>query len=195
MSEIPPFCVYVNGCPGFYNVEICKELSALISGSRVLNLGIIPKHFNPDPLFNTCPLFVEEHAQWYLRLLLAGAASDSDQAKQHSWIFADFRGSTGINNNDLSVEEYEYAARQLDLPFIHVILHCNSQKQNNSFSLFGQSVPYSNAFDFEVFESVWRNEDIRASGKANELEMDIADLEPAKLAEKIFKGISEILHF
>ncbi|KAK1252260.1 hypothetical protein MKX08_003447 [Trichoderma sp. CBMAI-0020] len=186
MPAAAPFCVYVHGCPGFHNVEICKELSTLLNGSEVLRMG----HNVPRGLRF---LWTPGQAQMEMRRLLTDAVSDVHQAKQHSWIFADFRGTPRALGSDLPVREYENAADSLGQPFVHVILRCHSPRLNG-YNRLGRSVPITDAHEFTVFESTWNAEGIRASGKANELEVDIGDLGPKEVAKMIFEGISKIRH-
>lgn len=185
MSDVAPFCVYLHGCPGFHNVEIAKELSTLIKGSKVLKMG---SNVSRDRHY----LWRDELSE--MRRILDNALSDVSQAKQHSWIFSDFRGfATEFLPTDLPVEEYENAADKLGQPFVHVILRCRSERLDN-YNRLGRSVPITNAHEFPIFESMWNEEHIRASGKATELEVDIGDLGPKEAAKMIFEGISEILH-
>lgn len=137
--------------------------------------------------------WTHEDAQMEMRLILADAVSDVRQAKQHSWIFADFRGTAKIET-DLPAREYENAADNLGQPFVHVILRCHSERLD-SYNRLGRSVPVTNAYEFKVFESMWNKEFIGDLGKANELEVDIGDLGPKEVAKMIFEGISKIRHF
>ncbi|PON29088.1 hypothetical protein TGAM01_v202196 [Trichoderma gamsii] len=187
MSDIPPFCVYIHGCPGFHNVEISTELSFLIKRSEVLKMGE-----NIDGIGTRVPwaeLFAES-----MHHILLDAASDADQAKQHSWIFSDFRGRATLPAMKLPVEAYENAADSLGQPFVHVILRCKSERLN-SYNRLGRSVPTTNVHEFSVFEEIWNVEEIRASRKANELEVDIGDMGAKEAAKMILDGISTILHF
>ncbi|KAL7922874.1 hypothetical protein ACQKWADRAFT_71895 [Trichoderma austrokoningii] len=186
MSDIPPFCVYVHGCPGFHNYEICKKLSALISCSQVLRPGIDAAHHLQKAIHD------QERAQLNARGIVADPARDHDWAKQHSWVFADFRGTAGIDYV-LPLEEYEKAADSLNQPFVHVVLRCKSKRPDHP-SRLGRSVPSTGAIDFRVFESMWEK-DARTSKRPNKLEVEIDKLEPADVAKEIFKGISEMLHF
>ncbi|KAL7892731.1 hypothetical protein HDV63DRAFT_233999 [Trichoderma sp. SZMC 28014] len=185
MSDIAPFCVYLHGCPGFHNLEIAKELSTLIKGSKVLRMG---SNHHRDWRY----VLVDDPS--VLRCILDNAHSDINQAKQHSWIFSDFRGcATEYASMIMPVEEYENAADNLGQPFVRVILRCLSERLD-TYSRLGRSVPFTNAHEFPVFEAIWNEEHIRASGKATEMEVDIGDLGPKEAAKMIFQGISNILH-
>ncbi|KAL6900080.1 hypothetical protein GGI43DRAFT_384256 [Trichoderma evansii] len=190
MSQITPFCVYIHGCPGFLNATICNELSHLINDSQVLKIGVNPNDLPHRAHLRSSSPSVEKEILLYLRYLLVDTLKDS---KRHSWIFSDFRGAASINST-LPVEEFEIAADKMELPFIHVILRCNPQKVR-SLSVVGESLRNTNAVDFAVFESIRKKNEIRASGKSNELELDITDLDPAEAAGRIFMEISRILHF
>lgn len=190
MSQTTPFCVYVHGCPGFLNATICNKLSNLINSSKVLKMGVSPNDLAHRAHLSSSSLSLEKEIPSYLRDLLVDALKDSER---RSWIFSDFRGAAGINST-LPIQEYENAADKMEMPFIHVILRCNSQRLR-SLSVVGESLRNTNAVDFAVFESMRKKDEIRASGKANELELDITHLGPAEAAERIFTGVSRILHF
>lgn len=188
MSDVAPFCVYLHGCPGFHNVEIAKELSTLIKGSKVLKMG---ENVPGDSRYiwrDELELESEMHR------ILDSALSNVNQAKQHSWIFSDFRGfATEYLPTDLPVEDYENAADNLGQPFVHVILRCRSERLN-SYNRLGRSVPITSAHEFPIFKTMWNEEHIRASGKPTEMEVDIGELGPKEVAKMIFERISEILH-
>ncbi|KAM0469485.1 hypothetical protein ACHAPX_010471 [Trichoderma viride] len=183
MSDIAPFCVYLHGCPGFHNVEISTELSFLVKGSKVLKMG---KEIDGMGAYSKRAR-PQAHRT---RSVLFDGVSDVNQAKQHSWIFSDFRKG----QSPISVSEYENAADSLGQPFVHVILRCKSERLD-SYNRLGTSVPITNAHEFSVFQEKWNAEVISASRKGNELEVDIGDLGPEEAAKMIFEGISTILHF
>ncbi|PTB44853.1 hypothetical protein M441DRAFT_23184 [Trichoderma asperellum CBS 433.97] len=191
MSQIRAFIVYVHGCPGFLNAAICVELSQLIDHSRVIKMGVNPNNRTLRARLSSSSMSIDRETLLYLRSVLADTLRDSNQATRRSWIFSDFRGATSTHNT-LPVEDYENAADKVDLPFIHVILRCNSRKLR-SLSVVGESLRNVNAVDFAVFESIRKREEIRATGKANELELDISDLDQAEAAGKIFERIPKIL--
>ncbi|KAM0519058.1 hypothetical protein ACHAPE_004052 [Trichoderma viride] len=180
MSDIAPFCVYLHGCPGFHNVEISTELSYLIRGSKmgkeIDDMGTLLERARP-----------RAHKT---RSISFDGVSDLDQAKQHSWVFSDFRRG----ESRTAVKEYENAADSLGQPFVHVILRCKSERLD-SYNRLGTSVPINNTHEFSVFQEKWNAEVISASRKGNELEVDIGDLGAEEAARMIFEGISTILHF
>lgn len=156
-------------------------------------MGVYPNDLRRRNEASVSCLSLERQMLLYLRDLLNDTLSDPEEAKRSSWIFSDFRGAASVNST-LPVDEYEMAADNMGLPFIHVILRFNPQKLK-SLSVCGESLRNTNAVDFAIFESMRKKDEIRASGKANELELDITKLDPAEAAGKMFEGISRILEF
>jgi hypothetical protein len=91
----------------------------------------------------------------------------------------------------MPVERYEIAAERRGIPFFHIVLRFHSKNYVRDPSAIRKTHwKTEDAFDFQVFESIWRTEEVCTLGGPNELELEIAGMGSSEAAEEIFEHVS-----
>ncbi|KAI9795716.1 MAG: hypothetical protein M1833_006885 [Piccolia ochrophora] len=182
-----PTIVYINGYPGVGKLTVARELSKLISNSK-----IIDNHHLIDPVAMVYDRTMPEYQplRRAVREAVLSSIAKSSSTKDVTWICTDQQSSGSVGS--AVALDYAWAAETRGCRLISVILNCEAEENERRLTAPGRGVPTNTKLtDLAILRMIREKDDIYHFSSKDEVEIDVTARFPEETAQLIFKFMSE----
>ncbi|KAI9846572.1 MAG: hypothetical protein M1837_003813 [Sclerophora amabilis] len=184
-----PAIVYINGYPGVGKLTVARELSKLISNSK-----IIDNHHLIDPVAmlydRNMPEYQPLRRAVSQREAVLSSIVKSSSTKNVTWICTDQQSSSPTGS--VVALDYARAAETRRCRLVSVILHCQAEENERRITATGRGGPTNSKLtDLAILRTIREREDIYHFGGKDEVEIDVTARSAEETARLIVNFISE----
>ncbi|KAF8418618.1 hypothetical protein EV426DRAFT_618900 [Tirmania nivea] len=188
----PKPIIHINGWPGVGKLTVARFLTQLLGGPD--HCRLIHNHLLIDPagalLPRTSPTY--QSLRQAFRKVTFDCLSLCPETFNHTYVFTDFTSSDALGSSVAS--EYAEAARSRKCVFVPIILECNPEENarrirgaNRDSEGHGKLTDTTILLEMKARSALYRFEN-----DANQLELDVSNLEPLQAAEVILRHIIRV---